>query len=32
MGSAATIFEHPRDDYTRLLLDAAPRPQMSTPG
>jgi peptide/nickel transport system ATP-binding protein len=25
-GSTATVFESPQSDYTRLLLDAAPRP------
>jgi len=30
IGTADAIFEHPGDDYTRLLLDAAPRPLTTT--
>jgi ABC-type dipeptide/oligopeptide/nickel transport system ATPase component len=30
IGPADAIFERPTDDYTRLLLDAAPRPVAST--
>jgi peptide/nickel transport system ATP-binding protein len=29
-GTTAAVFEHPQNDYTRLLLDAAPRPEASS--